>query len=45
MIIAYMQNIMIPRNIDNGQLSCEIYRANDNSGFVIAKFNSKKDAD
>ena len=45
MLIAFIQNIMIPRNIENGQLSCEIYRVTDNSGFVISKFNSKKDAD
>ena len=34
MIIAFFQNVMIPRNIKNGQLSCEVYRVSDTTGFV-----------
>ena len=43
MMIA-LQNVMLPRNIANGQLSSEVFRINDNSG-LLSKFNSKKDAD
>ena len=35
MIIAFFQNVMIPRNIKNGQLSCEVFRVSDTNGFVI----------
>ena len=45
MMIAFLQNVMLPRNIANGQLSCEVFRINENSGFIVSKFNSKKDAD
>ena len=44
MIIAFFQNVMIPRNIKNGQLSCEVYRVSDTVGFVISCFNNKDDA-
>ena len=44
MIIAFFQNVMIPRNIKNGQLSCEVYRVSDTSGFVISCFKNKNDA-
>ena len=44
MIIAFMQNLMIPRNMKNGQLSCEVYRASDTSGFVVSSFKNKNDA-
>ena len=44
MIIAFMQNVMIPRNMKNGQLSCEVYRASDTSGFVVSCFKNKNDA-
>ena len=36
---------MLPRNIANGQLSIEAFRINYNSGFIVSKFNSKKDVD
>tara|TARA_B100000524_G_C23424628_1_gene289214 strand:+ start:123 stop:356 length:234 start_codon:yes stop_codon:yes gene_type:complete len=44
MFIAFMQNVMIPRNLKNGQLSCEVYRVSDTVGFVISCFNNKNDA-
>ncbi|MDA0764950.1 MAG: hypothetical protein O3A39_10985 [Proteobacteria bacterium] len=44
MIIAFLQNVMIPRNIKNGQLSAEIYRVSDTTGFVISCFKNKNDA-
>ena len=44
MLVAFFQNIMIPRNITNGQLSCEIYRVSETTGFVISSFKNKNDA-
>ena len=44
MIIAFFQNVMIPRNIKNGQLSCEVFRVSDTAGFVISCFKNKSDA-
>ena len=44
MLIAFFQNIMIPRNIKNGQLSCEIYRVSETTGFIISSFKNKNDA-
>ena len=44
MFIAFMQNVMIPRNLKNGQLSCEVYRVSDTIGFVISCYNNKNDA-
>ena len=44
MFIAFMQNVMIPRNLKNGQLSCEVYRVSDTVGFVISCFQNKNDA-
>ena len=44
MFIAFMQNVMIPRNIKSGQLSCEVYRVSDTVGFVISCFQNKNDA-
>jgi hypothetical protein len=44
MLIAFFQNIMIPRNIQNGQLSCEIYRVSETTGFIISSFKNKNDA-
>ena len=44
MIIAFFQNVMIPRNIKNGQLSCEVFRVSDTTGFVISCFKNKGDA-
>ena len=44
MIIAFFQNVMIPRNIKNGQLSCEVFRVSDTTGFVSSCFKDKSDA-
>ena len=44
MLIAFLQNVMIPRNIKNGQLSCEIYRVSETTGFVISSLKNKNDA-
>ena len=44
MIIAFFQNVMIPRNIKNGQLSCEVFRVSETTGFVISYFKNKSDA-
>ena len=44
MLVAFFQNVMIPRNIKNGQLSCEIYRVSEKIGFVISSFKNKNDA-
>ena len=41
MLIAFIQNIMIPRNIKSGQLSCEIYRVSETTGFVISSLKIK----
>ena len=44
MLIAFIQNIMIPRNIKSGQLSWEIYRVSETTDFVISSFKNKNDA-
>jgi hypothetical protein len=44
MTIAFFQNVMIPRNIKSGQLSCEVYRVSDTTGFVVSAFKNKNDA-
>ena len=44
MLVAFFQNVMTPRNIKNGQLSCEIYRVSETTGFVISSFKNKNDA-
>ena len=44
MIIAFFQNVMIPRNIKNGQLSCEVFRVSETTGVVISCFKNKSDA-
>ena len=44
MLIAFIQNIMFPRNIKSGKLSCEIYRVSETTGFVISSFKNKNDA-
>ena len=44
MIIAFFQNVMIPRNLKNGMLSSEIYRVSDTQGFLMSTFKSKNDA-
>ena len=44
MIVAFFQNVMIPRNIKNRQLRCEVFRVSDTTGFVISCFKNKSDA-
>jgi hypothetical protein len=44
MLIAFFQNILIPRNIKSGQLSCEVYRVSETTGFIISCFKNKNDA-
>ena len=45
MLMAFIENEFLPRNIKAGQLSGEIFRISDNSCFVISRFNSKAEAD
>lgn len=44
MIIAFFQNVMIPRNLQNGMLSSEIFRVSDTVGFLVSTFKNKNDA-
>ena len=45
MLMAFIENEFLPRNIKAGQLSGEIFRISDNSCFVISRFTSKAEAD
>ena len=45
MLMAFVENVMLPRNIAAGQLSGEIFRTSEHSCFVVSRFNSKPDAD
>ena len=45
MIVAFFQNVMIPKHLKNGMLSSEIYRVSDNEGFLVSSFKNKNDAD
>ena len=44
MLMAFVENEFLPRNIKAGQLSGEIFRTSDNSCFVISRFTSKAEA-
>ena len=44
MLMAFIENKLLPRNIKAGQLSGEIFRISDNSCFVISRFTSKAEA-
>ena len=44
MLMAFIENEFLPRNISAGQLSGEIFRTSDNSCFVISRFTSKSEA-
>ena len=44
MLMAFVENVMLPRNIAAGQLSGEIFRTSENSCFVVSRFESKDDA-
>ena len=45
MLMAFVENVMLPRNIAAGQLSGEIFRTSEHSCFVVSRFQSKDDAD
>ena len=45
MMVAFFQNVMIPKHLKNGMLSSEIYRVSDNNGFLVSSFKNKDDAD
>ena len=45
MLMAFVENVLLPRNIKAGQLSGEIFRTSDNSCFVVSRFSSKEEAD
>ena len=45
MIVAFFQNVMIPKHLKNDMLSSEIYRVSDNEGFLVSSFKNKNDAD
>ena len=42
--MAFIENEFLPRNIEAGQLSGEIFKTSDNSCFVISRFTSKAEA-
>ena len=44
MLMAFIENQFLPRNIKAGQLSGEVFRISDNSCFVISRFTSKAEA-
>ena len=44
MLMAFIENEFLPRNIEAGQLSGEIFWVSDNSCFVISRFTSKEEA-
>ena len=39
MFISFLEHKMLPRNIEAGQISGEIFRTSSNSGFVVSRFN------
>ena len=45
MLMAFIENQFLPRNIEAGQLSGEVFRISENSCFVISRFTSKAEAD
>ena len=45
MLMAFIENQFLPRNIEAGQLSGEVFRISDNSCFVVSRFTSKAEAD
>ena len=45
MLMAFVENVLLPRNIEAGQLSGEIFRTSDNSCFVVSRFSSNEEAD
>ena len=45
MFISFLEHQMLPRNIEVGQISGEIFKTSSNSGFVVSRFNSKMETD
>ena len=45
MLMAFIENVLLPRNIKAGQLSGEIFKTSNNSCFVVSRFSSKEEAD
>jgi acetate kinase len=45
MIMAFIEKEMLPKNIEAGQLSGEIFKLSNNSCFVVSRFTSKSEAD
>ena len=40
MLMAFIENVLLPRNIQAGQLSGEIFKTATNSCFVVSRFPS-----
>ena len=45
MIMAVIEKELLPKNIEAGQLSGEIFKTSENSCFVVSRFNNKQEAD
>jgi hypothetical protein len=45
MIMAFIEKELLPKNIEAGQLSGEIFKTSENSCFVISRFDNKQEAD
>ena len=45
MIMAFIEKELLPKNIEAGQLSGEIFQTSENSCFVVSRFNNKQEAD
>ena len=45
MLMAFIENVLLPRNIEAGQLSGEIFKTSNNSCFVVSRFSSREEAD
>ncbi len=45
MIMAFIEKELLPKNIEAGQLSGEIFQLSNNACFVVSRFTSKSEAD
>ena len=45
MIMAFIEKELLPKNIEAGQLSGEIFKLSNNACFVVSRFTSKSEAD
>ena len=45
MIMAFIEKELLPKNIEAGQLSGEIFKLSNNACFVVSIFTSKSEAD